>query len=212
MQYHIRDFTINYDSELDGGGSWITPVFLNFMQQNFYNIHFDECLEWCSGPAFMGMSLLVNNFCKKLCVTDMYQPAIDTVISNVNNTNYEHLVKTYCIDKIALLPQTEMFDLIVANPPHFASSNFYLDNVLTTGQRIYVDKNWKTHVEFFTNIASHLKPNGKIVLVESAWGCNADTFNAVINSVNLKVSHCQYEGYFNQVYPLLFIVVEHNQG
>jgi tRNA1(Val) A37 N6-methylase TrmN6 len=134
------------------------------------------------------------------------------VINNVKNTNYEHQVKTYCIDKIALLPQTEKFDLIVSNPPHFSSGNFYLDNVLTTGQRIYVDKNWKTHIEFFSNIASHLKPDGKIVLVESAWGCNADTFNAVLNRANLKVSQCHYEGYFNQVYPLLFIVLEHNQG
>jgi hypothetical protein len=76
-----RKISIDFMGFLNGGGTWGSVRFINTLQKYYPNKSFQKCLEWCSGPGFIGFELLSNNICSELSFMDIYQPALDNMDS-----------------------------------------------------------------------------------------------------------------------------------
>lgn len=159
-----QQIKVQYDSWMDGGGTWFGQEYVDVIKQRYPNRVFERCYEWCSGPAYIGFGILDHGICKSLCVSDIYADAIDKVKETIQLNKLDN-VAAYSTGTVAGLPKHEKFDLVVANPPHFLSCPGN-DNY----QRIAVDQDWAAHQEFFKNIGKHLLPDGIILLQENQAG------------------------------------------
>jgi methylase of polypeptide subunit release factors len=178
-----NQYRVQYDSWMDGGGTWFGQEYAAVLQQR-YNQKFQRCYEWCAGPAYIGFDLLDHGICQSLCVSDIYDLAIQRVketaiINSLNN------VSAYTTDTVIGLPAHEKFDLVVGNPPHFlecpGDSNY---------QRIAVDTEWHAHREFFANIGKHLLPDAVILLQENQAGSlrREQEFESMILASGLEIT------------------------
>lgn len=179
-----RKIRVQYDSWMDGGGTWFGQEYVEMIQQLYSDHVFERCYEWCAGPAYIGFSILDYELCRSLCVSDVYPAAIDRVQETIHANNL-HNVAAYVTGTVSGLPQTEKFDLVVANPPHFLQCPGD-DNY----QRIAVDANWSAHQEFFANIGQHLLPGGVILLQENQAGSinREQDFAPFIDAAGLKIT------------------------
>ena len=181
LNFKINTLTINYTKDYDGGGTWFGQEYLEIIKTRYPNKQFDRCYEWCSGPGFIGLSILDNNLCNSLCLSDMYAPALECAINTVKNTPYESKVSTYLTNTLAGLNATEKFDLVVGNPPHYVE--YASDNSNQT--RICRDDDWAAHLDFFKHIKSHLTDDGIILLQENQKGSTVKTFESMIDQAGL---------------------------
>ena len=142
-----ENFQISYHSTEDGGGTWFGQEYVTELQR--YNRRFGRCLEWCSGPGFIGFALLAHGICDDLILMD----------------HHRDRVQFYNLDRVSAFPDHERFDLVVANPPHYlvcpGDDNY---------QRIAVDPDWQAHEEFYGHIGNHLNPDGMILMQENQAG------------------------------------------
>jgi methylase of polypeptide subunit release factors len=158
-----ENFQISYDSTEDGGGTWFGQEYVRELQR--YNRRFGRCLEWCSGPGFIGFALLAHGVCNDLILMDRYAPSAVSVAETVQRNHCGNRARFYCLDRVADLPDHERFDLVVANPPHYLTCPGD-DNY----QRIAVDPDWQAHEEFYHHIGSHLNPDAVILMQENQAG------------------------------------------
>lgn len=179
-----NQYRVQHDSWMDGGGTWFGQEYVDIIKQRYPNRVFERCYEWCSGPAFIGFNILDHGLCQSLCVSDIYSSAIDRVKETVELHKLTN-VSAYATGYISELPTYEMFDLIVANPPHFLTCPGD-DNY----QRIAVDQNWAAHQEFFENIGKHLLPDGIILLQENQAGSlnREQDFEPFITAAGLEIT------------------------
>ena len=177
-------FRVFYHSWMDGGGTWFGQEYADIIAQRYPGRVFERCYEWCSGPAYIGFNILDHELCRSLCVSDIYEPAIQAVHETVKN-NQLVCVSAYATGTVAGLPDHEQFDLVVANPPHFLTCPGD-DNY----QRIAVDTAWAAHQEFFANIGKHLMPNGVILLQENQSGSmnREQDFAPFIEAAGLEIT------------------------
>jgi methylase of polypeptide subunit release factors len=173
---------------IDGYGHEVLDECLDLIKDWYPDRNFEKCYEWCSGPATLGFGILANNLCKSLCLADIYKPSVDAIKETIS-TNKLSNVSVYHGHNLDALPSTEKFDLIISNPPHFANPIYQYKYL---NERIYVDKDWELHKEFFANIQKHLLKDAKIILFESAWGSNLETFKPMIESAGLKIGRHGY--------------------
>jgi methylase of polypeptide subunit release factors len=175
-----------YSDINNGGGLYFKNDFLNSVKKVFGNKKFDRVLEWCSGPGFLGYSLLANNICQNLTLSDIHisalQEAHDTAILN----NIADRVKIYHSDVWDNVPDFETFDLIIANPPWYSSQNYWNER-LPFESRIYLDTDWMLHKKFFKKAKDHLNDNGSILLLEGSYGSGINTFQEMIADSGLVI-------------------------
>ena len=179
----INKYRVQYDSWMDGGGTWFGQEYVDIIKQR-YQRQFARAYEWCSGPGYIGFSLLDHDVCNSLCLSDIYEPAINRVSETITINKLTN-VSAYHTGQVAGLPQHEKFNLVVANPPHFLECPGN-DNY----QRIAVDVDWAAHQEFFVNIGQHLLPNGVILLQENQAGSlrREAEFEQYINNAGLEIT------------------------
>lgn len=195
--------SVYYTDKLDGGGVDFADDYLDLFNCFKNRPRFQRMFEWCSGPGFIGYSMLAAHICESLCLADFYGPAIDAAQYTARKNNIEDRVKIYQGDGLLALPASEKFDLVVGNPPHFVERNM-LEHIYES--RIYVDEKWLLHREFFSGIRKHLERNGLIVLFENGRGSHNDTFRPMIESSGLKIAGWQWSRRSNSRYWYLFIM------
>lgn len=180
--------TVFYTMDTDGGGSSFGQDYIPVIKQQYGNKKFKKVFEWCSGPGFIGFSLLSHNMCDKLCFNDLYDPAIELIHHTAKHpdNNCSDVVSAYLLKDLSLLPAHEMFDLVVSNPPHFSK---YVSN-LANKNRICSDINWESHKNFFNNIKSHLTEDGVILLQENKQGSTIQDFEKIILEAGLTITDC----------------------
>lgn len=158
-----RKFKIHDQSRHDGGGTWFGQEYIEVIKHRYPNQMFDRCLEWCSGPGYIGYNLLDHDLCKHLCLIDKFGEAIE--FAKKTAAQCPGQVTAYVTDTLEILPEFELFDLVVANPPHYlecpGDENY---------QRIAVDVNWSAHQDFYQHIGTHLSPKGIILIQENMAG------------------------------------------
>jgi tRNA1(Val) A37 N6-methylase TrmN6 len=176
-----------YKMELDGGGTTFGQDYLPVLADCYPGRVFNRAYEWCSGPGFIGFSLLSHGVCRTLCLNDLYDPSITaaemTIDYEINNCR--ELVTAYLCKDVGLIPKHEQFDLVVANPPHFndITMNDY------TGIRISKDINWAAHRNFFNNIKNYLTGDGIILLQEHIHGAKIEDLKDMIEQNGLKITN-----------------------
>jgi tRNA1(Val) A37 N6-methylase TrmN6 len=180
---------VYYKMELDGGGTTFGQDYLPVLADKYPGGVFNRAYEWCSGPGFIGFSLLSHGVCKTLCLSDLYDPSITAAEVTINYAPNKCLdqVTAYLCKDVGLIPKTEQFDLVVANPPHFNDFNGIPTNDYT-GIRISKDINWRAHTNFFNNIKQYLTVDGVILLQEHIHGAKINDLQGMIEANNLKIT------------------------
>jgi methylase of polypeptide subunit release factors len=182
----VSKIKVFHDSWMEGGGSWFGQEYVPVIQSRYPGRRFQKCYEWCSGPGFIGFSLLTNNICETLCLSDIYDMAIEkSVRQTVEYHGLQDRVTSYVTGTLANLPSYEQFDLVVANPPHYlecpGDANY---------QRIAVDQDWQAHQDFFQHIGQHITADSIILLQENHAGSlkREEDFRPFIESNGLEIT------------------------
>src|SRR5262249_25640819 len=93
------------------------------------------------------------------------------------------LVSIYESDALDQIPEREMWDLVIANPPHFKDQHH--------GSIRHYDPDWIIHQKFYGAIKGHLNSEGVVLIQENFEGSDPMDFTGMIESGGLV-----YEGAF----------------
>jgi methylase of polypeptide subunit release factors len=180
-----RNFKVFYEPGMDGGGTWFGQEYISVIPERYPRRIFENCLEWCAGPGYIGYSILDHGLCNHLSLVEIHTPTAQQAqrTKEDSSNQCDSQVTIYNTGDISQLPENAKFDLIVGNPPHFfhASTD-------PTSSRIESDPGWQVHQNFFANIAQHLTRDGVILLQENMLETTVDTFSPYIESAGLKVT------------------------
>ena len=164
-KWRYKDLEVSYRDHLDGGGMTLVPAIVRFITNNFPEKRFRKAFEWCSGPGFIGFSLLREGICDALCLADISGEAIACVADSVRGNGLEQQVSYYVSDNCDGLPPAEVFDLVVANPPNYLRLNPEHRSYEKYRRDLRAnDSGWETHQKFYAQIRRHLAP-GAILLI-----------------------------------------------
>lgn len=157
---------ITYVYDLDGGGSFAAPDYARVIRAHTDKV-FERGFEWCSGPGFIGFSLLADGIAKSFCFADINPRAIDSVRKTIARNSLTERVAAYVSDNLESVPVTEQFDLVVGNPPSYAGLNprhplfaRFKDDLRPN------DPGWRVHRRFFQTIRRHLRPGAMLFIAE----------------------------------------------
>jgi hypothetical protein len=200
--FKIGDINVWYKSELNGGGTGFGQNFSKILKKLYPEKQFQNCLEWCSGPGFMGFRLLHDKICDQLSLFEAYQPVRSVLDKTIKGlpSRFVDKVRYKISNDIASLPVDSEFDLVIGNPPfynHLTFANSYMDS------RKSFDWDWKTHINFFNNISNYLAKDGIILLVESAHGSSPEDFKSIIVSNGLVITNSFAVGPIKDFYFML---------
>jgi predicted RNA methylase len=174
------DISVMWCAELDGGGRSFGQQFVPVVGSLFGPV--DRLFEFCAGPGFIGFSLLAHGLCKSLCLADVNPKAVEMLRATVAANGLEDRVTVYQSDGLLNIPDSEQWDLVVGNPPHFeaATEQQYRQDILT------FDPAWSIHKSFYSSVHRHLKLHGSVLLIENASGSTPQSFNADIEHGSLE--------------------------
>jgi predicted RNA methylase len=175
---------IQYKKHLDGGGTWFGQGFIPFLQSRGMP-KLQRAFEWCAGPGFIGFSMLGHGLCDTLCRADINPQAVEACRRTVAANALAGRVSVYLSDNLKSIPPSELWNLVVANPPHFADD--YLENIR------FHDPAWRIHSGFFADVGRHLQPSGVVVLQENTAGSTVETFRPMIEQAGLAIVFVQGE-------------------
>ena len=160
MDYTTWLTSIESTPDLDGCGPILAPVFKALLDGK----KFDTAFEWCAGPAWIGMWLLENGICETLVTGDINEKSVNFVKKSANKHDYN--VRAYHSDNLHQIPESEKFDLVIANPPNYCDiqrshpMGFMRDDLRPS------DVDWKIHKDFYKNIGKHLNEDAVMFITE----------------------------------------------
>jgi len=136
--------------------------------------------EFCSGPGYIGYSLLANGWCESLALSDIDAESIATAMRTATYNGIAHRVTGYASDVLDGIPEHERWDVVVANPPAFSS---HPERALSEQQwdRGF-DTNWNVRRRFYASIKAHMNPGGVVVMCENLRGSDPDVFAEMIRA------------------------------
>ena len=174
----LGGITVEYKSELDGGGIEFGQDFIPFLRSRGMPKQ-PRLFEWCAGPAFIGFSMLGHGLCETLCLADINPAAVASCNKTVRLNHLEERVSVYHSNNLRSIPDEERWNLVVSNPPHFIDQ--YEGDIRAH------DPGWAIHREFFNTILPHLANDGVIVLQENNRGSTVETFREMITAAGLEI-------------------------
>lgn len=130
--------------------------------------------EFCSGPGYIGYSLLAAGWCETLALSDVDAESIATARHSATFNGLEGLVTAYVSDALDAIPDAERWDLVVANPPHFLP-----DPARPHDIQVF-DPDWSLHRRFYTGLGRHTNPGAVAVVAENRAGSDPDLFAEMI--------------------------------
>jgi len=201
MDYQIiqlDNLKLYHSPKFEGGGIFAKDTFIELLTNGKT---YKTIFEWCAGVGSIGFSLLDRGLCESLVLADISSDALALAEKTIFENNLQDHVKTYLIDKINDLPSTEVFDAVVANPPHFSKFSQVAPTVTklnilnlprftleaADGFRMGVDEDWLIHEEFYSNIARFCKNGCDIFLWENSHGSNISDFAKMIEEGGLEI-------------------------
>lgn len=151
--------------KLDGLGSRLKYPFVEAVRK--LGRRFDSAFEWCSGIGEIGMSLLREDLCAKLCLSDINPEAIKIARQIADRDKLTHNIEFFVGNNLDPVPPYLKFDLVVSNPPNYYNiqeahpyGKFYKDDLRPN------DRKWRIHENFYANIGRYLMPNGVMLIHE----------------------------------------------
>lgn len=191
-EFKVNDIQVWCDGEMYGGGNNFGQEYVPVLRTLFPEKTFNNCLEWCAGPGFIGFALLAHDLVQNLYLAEIFKPAVlacEKTLANLPDKYQGRTVKPLHLASVAEIDASIKFDLIVGNPPHWnwATAPYV---AAYFSDRINADSDWQIHKNFFSNIKKNLAEDGVIILQEAAWASGPDTFREMIESNGLKISRC----------------------
>jgi predicted RNA methylase len=165
--------------DLDGGGHEFGQDYARALR----DIGLSNCsriFEFCSGPGYIGYSLLAHGFCRSLALADINPVAIEAARMTASYNGLSDRVSVYLSDGLAQIPDSEKWDLVVSNPPHF------LEWKGDTRLRCE-DKGWEIHRRFYAGVKKFLNPGASVFLQENALGSSPEDFAPMIREAGGRV-------------------------
>jgi predicted RNA methylase len=133
----------------------------------------ERMFEFCAGPGYIGYSLLAAGWCESLVLADIDPEAVSTARFTAAHNQLEDRVVVYRSDALDQIPDSERWDLVVVNPPHFSEPNPDI--------RIF-DPDWELHRRFYASVATHMNPGGLVVMAEAQEGSDPELFEEMIRA------------------------------
>jgi predicted RNA methylase len=136
--------------------------------------------EFCAGPGYIGYALLANGWCETLALSDIDADSIATAQRTAAANEIEDRVSGYASDVLDDIPESERWDVVVANPPAFAR---HPERELTAGDwdRGF-DVDWNVRRRFYASVKRHMNPGGVVVTVENSAGSDPAVFEQMIRA------------------------------
>jgi hypothetical protein len=131
-------------------------------------------LEFGAGPGYIGYSLLAAGWCETLALCDIDAESIATARHTATFNGLDDLVTAYVSDALDAIPDSERWDLVVANPPHFLP-----DPARSHDVQVF-DPDWSVHRRFYTRLERHMNPGAVAVIAENRAGSDPDVFAEMI--------------------------------
>jgi len=172
-------FTVFDCAELDGGGSGFGRDYIRVL----HDLGLRECgrlFEFCAGPGYIGYTLLAHGFCRSLVLADVNPLAAEAARKTAQFNRLDHRVTVYQCDGIEQLPETEKWDLVVGNPPHFCRWP-------GQAQLRAEDADWRLHRRFYAHVPRFLNPGASVLLQENALGSEPGVFDPMIRASGGKL-------------------------
>jgi predicted RNA methylase len=174
----VGGIAVRYTRAIDGGGAGFGQDYIPYLRRRGMP-PVARAYEWCSGPGFIGFSLLGHGLAQSLCLADVNPDAVEACRRTVRANGLRSRVSVYLSDNLKQIPRSEQWDLVVSNPPHFVDERH--DDIRAC------DPDWRVHREFFASVGPYLKPGGVIVLQENNRGSTAETFRDMIERAGLTI-------------------------
>lgn len=185
IEYQIpgTQFRVIHNSQDDGGGTWFGQEYTDILTSR-YQGRWPRCLEWCSGPGFIGFAMLARGLCDRLVLHDRHHALAQGIAITCDQNFCSSQVEFYAGESINCLPE-QQFDIIVANPPHYLECPGN-DNY----QRLAVDRDWAAHRDFYRHVGRYLAPDGMILMQENQAGSlrGVNEFWDMIHSNGLQIT------------------------
>jgi hypothetical protein len=176
-QKNFGGVRVSYKSHLDGGGRAFGQAFIPFLCARGMP-RLGRVFEWCAGPGFIGFSMLGHGLCESLCLADINREAVAACRRTIAANRLGERVSVYQSDNLDGIPQSERWDLVVSNPPHFNEAS---------GDLRSADGGWRTHRGFFAAVGAFLKPGGVVLLQENNAGSTPEDFRPLIEEAGLTI-------------------------
>lgn len=174
------DIRVYYLPRLDGGGTGFGQDYIPIVRERFKKV--GRICEFCSGPGFIGFSLLANGLCDSLCLVEVNPDAVEVCRYTIEANGLQDRVNVYLSDGLAGVPKGERWDLVVSNPPHFDGSEKLYDMDM-----IAIDPGWRIHREFYKSVPQFLAKGGSVLFVENEVGSSADQWGELAEKNGLRV-------------------------
>jgi hypothetical protein len=188
MDYRIeryRDIEVCWLQELDGGGRAFGQDFLPIVRNLFGRV--GRLFEFCAGPGFIGFSLLAHGLCDSLVLADINPLAIDALQETVRRNDLGDRVAVYHSDGLARIPDDERWNLVVGNPPHYASPPGYVKPGNKSASLRTVDAGWRLHASFYAEVGRFLADGGQVLLLDNSKGGSPDDFLPMLRAGGLEL-------------------------
>ena len=132
--------------------------------------------EFCSGPGYIGYSLLAAGWAETLALSDIEAGAIATARRTAAYNGLEDRVSAYVSDALDQIPGTERWDVVVANPPHFLPDPARPEDIQV------FDRDWCLHRRFYGAVERHMRPGGLVIVAENRAGSDPELFEQMIRA------------------------------
>jgi len=202
-EVYFGNIKISYHPSMDGGGIKKAPMFAKILSMVSPNKIFEHCLEWCSGPGFIGFNILSQGLCKKLDLADIWKPSLQAAKTAV----HLHEVNTHHIRRLIDIPQTQ-YDLIVGNPP-WRPQNL-LGDFGSSDLRLICDPGLQTCKEFFEDVSNYLRQDGMIVLCQGKLFTGPADFVEMVDQAGLQITHVLSTDAKDS--PEWFMIIQHRDS
>lgn len=186
-------YTILYHENVDIDGFRCRNDIANLIKSVGKKQTYLRAHEWCCGHGAIGFKLLEADICTHLVLTDIFEPAIEGCDLTVAANNIQNCVTTYCTDTLTSLPDSEKWDLFVANPPWRSKITSDVYPSSADEKRKMYDVNWALHNHMYNSMEKYLTDDAEIFLFEDTRYSSPDTWHEQIDIQGYQIINTYYD-------------------
>jgi UDPglucose 6-dehydrogenase len=193
---------VRYPPFLDGGGMAFKNELMRVVKANMGpKIKYENALEWCAGFGVLGFEALGLGITDRIVFTDYFDKAIVNCFMVAEENKIKEKMAGYVTPSINGIPITEKFDLVIGNPPHCSNFDEFVETckndpsmhpeTYVNAARLCVDKDWKIHNDFFSNIGKYLNRGADIYLIENNDHAILKHVGAINGIIHVETYHLE---------------------
>ena len=191
-EVNINGVKVFYKKKHDGGGIKFHRAFIDRLKLERKQ-SYKRCMEFASGPGFIGFSLLAEGVIDELVFVDVNKSVFEGVEITLKENNLDvEKVKMFEANwgDQSFIEKIGTCDLVVSNPPHIDVVNPDTGKIPYDDHPIiYSDPDFSIHRNFFNYAKSFLSDDGLILFIENAHFSSLSQIIGNESFSGLKFSH-----------------------